>query len=233
MHGVHGGKAELDRQGGQHTGFSHAGRGRRASPALGGSCATRLVPRANGCVAVASLWQQNEAMRRPKGLLDLCAGKAGRQGWGNESIPSCAKSEPRFAKTQLGLFQGKASTFDLPLLALSLHLSAITSFLTLFCLFLLEFLCWRASLALGFAPRLLSNRCTVVTIQLNPWTAARDGPRHIARHGVRQERPSCIGAMVCNLALQRPGSRAKRLKSILWCVWPHRQLPIIALLCTK
>ena len=119
------------------------------------------------------------------------------------------------------------------LLPLSLHLSAIAPFLTLFCVFLLEFPRWQASLALGFAPRLLSNRCTVVTIQLNPRTAARDGPRHIARHGVRQGRPSCIGAMVCSRALQRPGSRAKRLRCTFWCVWPHRQLPIIPLLCTK
>ena len=109
MHGVHGGKAELDRQGAQHMEFSHAGRGGRTSQnptrsrlltALGGSCPTRLVPRANGCVAVANLWQQDEALRMPKDLLDLCAGKAGRQGWGNEFIPSCAKSEPRLVKTQ-------------------------------------------------------------------------------------------------------------------------------------
>lgn len=122
MHGVHGGKAELDRQGAQHMEFSHAGRGGRTSqdptrsrllPALGGSCATRLVPRANGCVAVANLWQQDEALRMPKDLLGLCAGKARRQGWGNEFIPSCAKSEPRLVKTQPGLFQGKASTFEL------------------------------------------------------------------------------------------------------------------------
>lgn len=57
--------------------------------------------------------QQDEALRMPKDLLDLCARKAGRQGWGNEFIPSCAKSEPRLVKTQPGLFQGKASTFEL------------------------------------------------------------------------------------------------------------------------
>lgn len=126
-------------------------------------------------------------MRMLKDLLDLCAGKAGRQGWGNEFIPSCAKSEPRLAKTQPGLFQGKASTFELHLLPLSLHLSAIAPFLTLLCVFLLEFLRWQASLALGFAPRLISSHCTVVTIQVNLRTAACDRLRHIACLSVRRD----------------------------------------------
>lgn len=143
--------------------------------------------------------------------------------------PRVSQDSPR---TQPGSFQGKASTFELPLLPLSLHLSAIAPFVTLFCVLLLS-LAGLTCLGLCTTSTVLSNHCTVVMIQVNPRTVACDRLGHIACHGVRQGWPSCIGAVVCNRALQRPGSRAKRLRSTLWCVWPHRLLPIISLLCTK